>query len=178
MLTVQQKGNGPPMNQLKLTKQTGFTIVELLIVIVVIGILAAITIVAYNGIQNRAYNTTVQSDLSNFAKKMGIYQAETGAYPVGLSSSMDITFSRSAYNTSMNNIYYCADATGTNYSLTAMSKSQKAFTIGSQNGLREYSGGWSGVNACTGTGFTTSDSRSHGYNTATTPNWQPWVTGP
>jgi prepilin-type N-terminal cleavage/methylation domain-containing protein len=35
-------------------KQTGFTIVELLIVIVVIGILAAITIVAYNGIQDRA----------------------------------------------------------------------------------------------------------------------------
>ena len=35
-------------------KRTGFTIVELLIVIVVIGILAAITIVAYNGIQVRA----------------------------------------------------------------------------------------------------------------------------
>ena len=35
-------------------RETGFTIVELLIVIVVIGILAAITIVAYNGIQERA----------------------------------------------------------------------------------------------------------------------------
>ena len=35
-------------------KNVGFTIVELLIVIVVIGILAAITIVAYNGIQDRA----------------------------------------------------------------------------------------------------------------------------
>ena len=42
----------------KLTqKRTGFTIVELLIVIVVIGILAAITIVAFNGIQTRAKNT-------------------------------------------------------------------------------------------------------------------------
>ena len=38
---------------MKKTK-SGFTIVELLIVIVVIGILAAITIVAYNGIQSRA----------------------------------------------------------------------------------------------------------------------------
>ena len=37
----------------------GFTIVELLIVIVVIAILAAITIVAYTGIQNRAYDTAV-----------------------------------------------------------------------------------------------------------------------
>mgnify|MGYP006209457325 CR=1 FL=1 len=35
-------------------KQTGFTIVELLIVIVVIAILAAVSIVAYNGIQDRA----------------------------------------------------------------------------------------------------------------------------
>lgn len=36
------------------SKNAGFTIVELLIVIVVIGILAAITIVAFNGVQNRA----------------------------------------------------------------------------------------------------------------------------
>ena len=42
------------MNLLVRKKQTGFTIVELLIVIVVIGILAAITIVAFNGVQQRA----------------------------------------------------------------------------------------------------------------------------
>lgn len=43
--------------------KSGFTIVELLIVIVVIGTLAAISIVAYNGIQDRARNTTVENDL-------------------------------------------------------------------------------------------------------------------
>ena len=51
----------------------GFTIVELLIVIVVIAILAAISVVAYNGIQNRAYDTTVQSDLRQTYTKIQEY---------------------------------------------------------------------------------------------------------
>lgn len=46
----------------------GFTIVELLIVIVIIGILASITIVAYNGIQVRAQNAKINSDLSQLQK--------------------------------------------------------------------------------------------------------------
>ena len=45
-------------------KQRGFTIVELLIVIVVIGVLAAITIVAYNGIQSRARDSARVSDIN------------------------------------------------------------------------------------------------------------------
>ena len=52
----------------QLTKQKGFTIVELLIVIVVIGILAAITIVAYNGVQARARQAKINSDLSMLQK--------------------------------------------------------------------------------------------------------------
>jgi len=48
--------------------EIGFTIVELLIVIVVIGILAAITIVSYNGIQDRARTAQVNADLANLDK--------------------------------------------------------------------------------------------------------------
>lgn len=62
-------------------KQTGFTIVELLIVIVVIGILAAITVVAYNGVQMRAKNAHTQSALSGVARKIEVYYAENGNYP-------------------------------------------------------------------------------------------------
>ena len=69
---------------LKQTKSRGFTIVELLIVIVVIAILAAITIVAYNGIQNRANTSAAQSAASNVAKKAEAYNAAgpTNSYPV------------------------------------------------------------------------------------------------
>jgi prepilin-type N-terminal cleavage/methylation domain-containing protein len=49
-------------------RQTGFTIVELLIVIVTIGILAAITVVAYNGIQERARVSRANGDLAMLNK--------------------------------------------------------------------------------------------------------------
>lgn len=48
--------------------QKGFTIVELLIVIVVIGILAAITVVAYNGVQSKARTSKINADLALLSK--------------------------------------------------------------------------------------------------------------
>ncbi|MCD8561586.1 type II secretion system GspH family protein [Candidatus Saccharibacteria bacterium] len=59
----------------------GFTIVELLIVIVVIAILAAITVVAYTGIQTQAKNTKTISAVTAWAKGIRLYEAEKGELP-------------------------------------------------------------------------------------------------
>lgn len=66
---------------MKKQTSTGFTIVELLIVIVVIGILAAITIVAYNGVQDRSNDARRQSDIKNVHSIVEKYAAENGIYP-------------------------------------------------------------------------------------------------
>lgn len=59
----------------------GFTIVELLIVIVVIAILAAISVVAYNGIQTRANKSAIASYATNGLRAIQAYKAGEGSYP-------------------------------------------------------------------------------------------------
>ncbi len=62
-------------------KQPGFTIVELLIVIVIIAILATIVVVAYNGIKARAIDSSLKNDASNGATVLANDNTTTGTYP-------------------------------------------------------------------------------------------------
>src|SRR5690606_30387203 len=64
-----------------LQKQKGFTIVELLIVIVIIGILATLVIVTFSGIQQRARDTQRQTDINAIQSSVEAYYAQTGSYP-------------------------------------------------------------------------------------------------
>jgi len=68
----------------------GFTIVELLIVIVVIGILAALVIVTYTGIQQRARDTERKTDINAIHGQVEAYYAQNGSYPgLGTQGSND-----------------------------------------------------------------------------------------
>lgn len=62
-------------------RKGGFTIVELLIVIVVIGILAAITIVAFNGVQRRAAQSVVQNDLAQAIREIENHRTLNNTLP-------------------------------------------------------------------------------------------------
>jgi type II secretion system protein G len=82
---------------ISLKKQNkGFTIVELLIVIVVIGILAGLVITTYNGIQQKARNTERTTDLKTFQSQLEAYYAQNGRYPsnadLGATSASNVTF--------------------------------------------------------------------------------------
>ena len=63
------------------SKQQGFTIVELLIVIVVIGILAALVITTFTGIQQKARNTERTTDVNALQGQIEAYYAVNGKYP-------------------------------------------------------------------------------------------------
>ena len=60
---------------------TGFTIVELLIVIVVIGILAAIAAVAFGTVQSRARDSERASEIASLQKALDLFHAENGRFP-------------------------------------------------------------------------------------------------
>jgi prepilin-type N-terminal cleavage/methylation domain-containing protein len=91
----------------------GFTIVELLIVIVVIGILAAITIVAYNGIQTRARDTIRIHDVKSLQSTVEAYYATNGSYPLPAGGSMVWTGNCSNFGTKSTYITNVSDILAT-----------------------------------------------------------------
>lgn len=82
--------------QLNRKQWQGFTIVELLIVVLVITILAAITIVSYNGITNSAKEATLKSDLQTASAKIAQQLMRNNKLPTTadeLSRSKETVFS-------------------------------------------------------------------------------------
>jgi len=110
-------------NQIQNKKQKssylGFTIVELLIVVVVIAILAAITIVAYNGIANRAKDSSAQSGAKQGFSKIASYATQNDdLYPADLAATGLPTTGGTTYqytvNNSVNPRTFCLSATVSN----------------------------------------------------------------
>lgn len=71
----------------RFTTSRGFTIVELLIVIVVIAVLAAITVVAFNGVQDRSKASKVSADLSNLVKAVNLARTSANTTLLNITGS-------------------------------------------------------------------------------------------
>ena len=83
-------------------KNQGFTLVELLIVIVIIAILTVVSLVAYNGLQNQAKTSAAKSTVDSVAKKAELYNTEEGKYPEDITKLTSADTKKSYYIASAN----------------------------------------------------------------------------
>ncbi len=119
-------------------KRTGFTIVELLIVVVVVAILAAITVVAYGGITDRAKSAAVNSEMKSFMKKIDTIKttAADSMYPASIPIDFGLKVNKSLYTTGRNNWYYCTTSDRQSYSLGVVTGANGVgFTARSSSGV-------------------------------------------
>ncbi len=175
-------------NAQRVLRKQGFTIVELLIVVVVIAILAAITIVSYNGIQKQATDTAVKAELENLAKQYGMFHAVNSRYPASAADleALNVSFNKSLYmvdpETNYNLVTCYSMSSGDEYGVAAITKNGTLLYITNGSGVMEYTGAtsWIGTNRYTAmcTSISSSAPLSYipfgpGYGSG----WRAWTDG-
>lgn len=162
-----------------LKTKSGFTIVELLIVIVVIAILAAISIVAYNGIQNRANNSTVTADLRQTYSKLQLFKIDKGNFPLATSNddiNANFVTTRKVYGGGGNALIYCTNSTDA--AIVGRSKSGMGYYHSSVNGSGEINP-WPGdgnASLCPAAGIATTSTGYYSRWIYVNGTWESWFT--
>ncbi len=160
------------MNSAIYRRSAGFTIVELLVVIVVIGILAAISLVSYSGISQRAIAVSLQSDLSGSAKILKLYYAEYGTYPQAMDGNncpqLPVVSSKYCLKGSSGNTFtYCPTAPYSSFMLKNTNAKGAAFLV-TDSTAPFAAGSSSAVFSSGGTVSTSGCIRTHTFGTSCT----------
>ena len=115
----------------------GFTMVELLIVIVIIGVLTAITVVSYTSLSERAVASSLVSDLNNSSRLLKMYSVLYGTYPTSLDANYcpiapteDLNYCLKASVGNSYNHYQVDNSTSTqSFALEATNSSDTSYRI-------------------------------------------------
>ncbi len=145
---------------------SGFTIVELLVVIVVIGILASITIISYTGISNKASIALLQSDLSNASKQIKIYQTVNGAYPILINDCPSPAVANICIKFSGNNnlVTYNYNNNGSQTFNLSLSNGSNYYAVNNESSPAAVDKFWTGLVAYWNLNNTANDISGRGFN--------------
>jgi prepilin-type N-terminal cleavage/methylation domain-containing protein len=175
----------------KLLRNRGFTIVELLIVIAVIGVLATIVVVGYGAVVSNTRDTALKADLENIADTIKLEALDINGIPAGgatssltgdstILSGVYVTPSVDLYDVAVNNLFYCAGTLAGNdeFAIVAKGVTGKVFAYVSNEGITELDpipSPWDYSGICPDAGFTAPYTWSYGYNPDPLYGWFAWA---
>lgn len=117
---------------IKLAKkdERGFTLIELMIVIAIIGILAAIAIPQFSAYRKRSYNSSAQSDVRNIATAQEAYYVDNSTYANGSLTGATYGYMQSG------NVTFTNSGNADNYTITAYhSAGDKTYSLAGPGGV-------------------------------------------
>lgn len=108
--------------------QYGFTIVELLVTIVIIGILSTLAFVSYRGVSQKAITASIESDLQNISKQIRLYEVDNGVFPTSINDCPTPSAGNMCLKTS----------NGNTFTVNVIDNTAKIFCVSIENGDQRY----------------------------------------